>query len=138
VTWLATALVPAAAPPVSPVDATTGSLTGYILGFGPVGITALALAWLLFRGWRLVQPGYDDQVRVSGRNESRADLLEENRRLIAEKTRAEEQRDEALKIAQTQLVPMLVQFNATVSALIPLLQDLVARREGHERGTRRP
>jgi len=123
---------------VTPVDAATGSITGYIVGYGPLGIIALAMAWLFFKGWRLIPPAREDQIRGGARDDGRADLLKEVERLVAEKAHVEEQRDDALKIAQTQIVPLLVQFNATVAALLPLLQELVSRREGHDRGIGRP
>jgi hypothetical protein len=107
---------------VSPVDAATGSVVGYILGFGPIGIIALAFAF------RFIVPR---SAVDEAKDQARRDLLKENERLITEKTHAEEQRDDALRIAQEQIVPLLVSFNATVAALLPLLQELVSRREGH-------
>ena len=122
---------------VTPVDAATSSITGYILGFGPLGIFALVMAFLLFRGWRLMSPAALDAERAAARTDSRGDLLEERTRIIGEKTHAEEQRDEALHIAQTQIAPLLLQFNGTVTALLPLLQEMVARREGGHDGSAR-
>ena len=113
---------------VSPVDAATGSIVGYVLGFGPIGIIALAFAF------RFIVPR---SAVDEAKDQARRDLLKENERLITEKTHAEEQRDDALRIAQEQIVPLLVSFNATVAALLPLLQELVSRREGHDRGTGR-
>ena len=114
---------------VSPVDAATGSVVGYILGFGPIGIIALAFAF------RFIVPR---SAVDEAKDQARRDLVEENKRLIEEKGKAEESRDDALRIAQTQIVPLLVTFNATVAALLPLLQELVSRREGHDRGNGRP
>lgn len=114
---------------VTPVDSATGSLVGYILGYGPIGIIALAFAF------RFIVPR---SAVDEAKEQARRDLVEENKRLIAEKTHAEESRDDALRIAQEQIVPLLVTFNATVAALLPLLQELVGRREGHDRGNRRP
>jgi hypothetical protein len=114
---------------VSPVDAATGSIVGYVLGFGPIGIIALAFAF------RFIVP---KSAVDEAKDQARADLVEENKRLIAEKQHAEESRDDALRIAQVQIVPLLVSFNATVAALLPLLQELVSRREGHDRGNGRP
>ena len=122
---------------VTPVGAAADNITAYILGFGPLGIIVLALAWLLFRGWRLVPPGYEEKIRASGRDEARGDLLKELDRAIAGKDRSEAQRDDALRVASDQVVPLLVEFKSTIAALIPLLQDLVSRREGHDRGTSR-
>ena len=114
---------------VSPVDSATGSIVGYILGFGPIGIIALAFAF------RFIVPR---SAVDEAKDQARADLVKENERLIKEKAHAEEQRDDALRVANDQVVPLLISFNATVSALLPLLQELVSHREGHDRGTRRP
>jgi hypothetical protein len=119
--------------PVSPVDSAAGSVVGYVLGYGPLGIIALALAWLLFKGWRLAGPNRDAELRESLREDLRSDLLRENQRLLEEKNRAEEQRDEALKVARDQVVPILTTFNATMAALLPLLQELVRNRENRTR-----
>ena len=110
---------------VSPVDSATGSIVGYVLGFGPIGIIALAFAF------RFIVPR---SAVDEAKEQARRDLVEENKRLIAEKAHAEESRDDALRIAQEQVVPLLVTFNATVAALLPLLQELVSRREGNGRG----
>jgi hypothetical protein len=115
---------------VTPVDYAADSITGYILGFGPIGIIALAFAF------RWIVPGRSVEKAVEqARTEARADLIAERDRLLEEKREAEEQRDEQLKIAQTQLVPLLVNFTATTTALIPLLQQAVRAQEGHD-GTR--
>ena len=114
---------------VSPVDAATGSLVGYILNYGVLGVVALAL------GFRVIVPR---SAVDEAKEQARRDLVEENKRLIAEKIHAEESRDDALRVAQTQIVPLLVTFNATVAALLPLLQEMVSRREGHDRGNGRP
>lgn len=118
---------------VTPVDSAANSITGYVLGYGPIGILVLALGWLAFKGWRLVSPAREADVRDT----ARADLLKELNRVLAEKAKAEEERDEALRIARDQLVPVLVAFNASVSALLPILQEMAGRQGGHDRGTRR-
>jgi hypothetical protein len=114
------------------------SVTGLLVGYGPLGIAALALAYLLYKGWRLVPPDRDAAVRAAARSEARGDLLEERDRVIAEKTRIEAERDDALRVARDQLVPVLFAFNASVSALLPILQEIVRNREVRERdaGTR--
>lgn len=119
---------------VTPVDATTGSITSYVLGYGPVGVIALTLAWLIYKGWRLIPPDKEAANRETVRAEARADLLDERARVLTEKTRIEQERDEALKVAQTQMVPVLLQFTATTTALIPLLQEVVRNQEGHSSG----
>jgi len=60
---------------------------------------------------------------------ARADLVAENIRLIAEKQADEEQRDEALKLARDQVVPLLTTFNASVASRLPILQDVVRQQE---------
>ena len=109
---------------VSPVGTATSDIVTYILSFGPVGVVALAFAF------RFIVPAkaVDDAA-----HRAREDLIAERGRLIDEKTRAEEQRDDALRLAQTHLVPLLTTFTATTSALLPLLQELVSRREGNGR-----
>jgi hypothetical protein len=110
---------------VSPLDSASDSVVGYILGFGPLGIVALALAWLTFKGWRLISPAGEAAMRDAARNESRADLLAERDRLLTEKQQAEDQRDEALTIARDQLTPLLQSFVATTSVLVPILQEII-------------
>jgi hypothetical protein len=114
-TWLAEV-----GPSVTPIGSATSDIVTYILGYGVVGIVALAFAF------RFIVPR---SALDEAREQARADLVKENERLIAEKRQAEEQRDEALKVAQTQIVPLLTTFTATTSALIPLLQELVRDRE---------
>ena len=106
---------------VTPVGQATGDLVSYILGYGVLGIVSLALAFQFLVPAAAVK---------AAREQARGDLMEENKRLREEKAHAEEQRDEALKIAQDQLVPLLVNFNATVTGLMPLLQSIVQRTEG--------
>lgn len=116
---------------ITPGGEVTGNVVSYIVGYGPLGIVALALAYVLYKGL-LVPSKAAAKALAESVALARADLVRENERLIAEKTKAEEQRDEALKIAQTQLVPLLASFTATVSALLPLLQDLVREREARK------
>ena len=115
---------------VTPIDGATDSVTGYLFGFGPLGIGFVALAWLLFRGWRLVSPERADAIRAEGR----ADLIADRDRQVSEKHAAEEQREDALRVAR-ELAPLLSQFTATQGALIPILQEIIAdaaarRRQG--------
>lgn len=110
---LAVHMTPAATAP-SPVD----TAIGYLLSYGVLGVVALALAF------RFIVPrsALDD-----ARTQARADLAAENERLIREKTRAEEQRDDALKIAQDKILPTLVQFTAATGALLPVLQQIAGQ-----------
>lgn len=110
---------------VTPIDSASDSVVGYVLGFGPLGLVVLALAWLLFRGWRLVSP----EAAAAIREEGRKDLVAERDRLIAEKHAAEQQRDEAAKVA-SDLAPLLSSFIASTGALIPILQGIIAGRRG--------
>lgn len=105
---------------VSPVGSATGDVVTYILGFGPLGIGVVLYTM------RVIVPG---KAVEDARQQARTDLLKENERIIAEKLKAEEQRDAAMKIAQEQLVPLLGSFVATSQSLIPLLQELVRKRE---------
>lgn len=121
----------------TPIDQATSSLISYIVSWGVLGIFALLTGWLLLRGWRLVSPAELAAMRDSARTESRADLVAERDRLLAEKQQAEDQRDEAMQVASSQLMPLLISFTSSTQALLPLLQNLVgqgaadkARRQG--------
>jgi hypothetical protein len=98
---------------VSPVSAAAGDIVTYILGYGVLGVAAVLFVL------RIIVPA---KAVDEARTQARADLLKENERLIAE-------RDSALQAAHD-LVPLLTSFVATSQSLIPLLQDLVRRREG--------
>lgn len=113
---------------VTPIGNVTGDTISYILSFGPlgVGIVLFGLGYIVPK-----------TVMASAVASSRADLVAENARLIEEKHEAEQQRDAALKIAQEQVVPLLTSFVGTTSALLPLLQELVAMREDLRRNPRR-
>jgi hypothetical protein len=114
---------------VSPLSSVAGDITTYILGFGPLGIGVVLYTM------RVIVPG---KAIDEAREQARADLLEENRRLIAEKAEAERQRDEARRFATDQLVPLLGQFTAATSSLLPVLQELIRDREqGRDREDRR-
>lgn len=126
-TVLAMAHVLASGPGTSltPVDSAAESIVGYVLSYGLVGIVLVALAWLMFKGWRLVSPAFEARIRA----EARADLEAERNRLLAEKVKAEEERDEALRVARDQMVPLLSSFVTTTGTLVPLLQEIVLSRE---------
>jgi hypothetical protein len=55
-------------------------------------------------------------------------LSAENTRLISEKGRAEDQRDDALKLTQAQ-VPIMQNFTAIAGSLLPILQELTRYRD---------
>jgi hypothetical protein len=117
--WLP-ALLAVAPPVVSPIGTATGDIITYVLGYGVLGIVAVALAF----GFLVPKSAVE-----KARDQARADISAELQRTIEEKRDVEEQRDEAMKIAQTQIVPLLVSFTATATSLIPLLQELVRYRE---------
>lgn len=104
---------------VTPVDAVTGDIVSYILSYGVLGVVSLALAF------RFLVPR---SAVTEARQQARADLLEERTRILEEKAKAERERDEALRVARD-LAPMLVSFTSATQSLLPLLQDLVSRRE---------
>lgn len=124
-----------AAASISPIDSASESVVGYLLSYGPLGIIAVAIAYLLFRGYRLVPPGFESTVRDAARADARADLIGERDRVITEKQQAEDQRDEALTVARDQMAPLLSSFVATTGALVPILQEII--RESPARGRRR-
>ena len=96
----------------------SAEITPY-LNYGVLGAVFVAILF----GWIWAKPAVDR-------------LREERDRLIAEKTKAEEQRDAAIAIAQDKIVPLLTSFVSTSQTLIPLLQEIV--REGdHDRPRRR-
>jgi hypothetical protein len=111
-----------------PVDAATSSLVNYILGYGILGVAVLAFMV------GLIVPR---KALSDARKEAREDLERENGRLIEQNRILAEQRDDAVKIAQTQVVPLLTSFNATMTALLPLLQRLVAEQEAYGPASRR-
>ena len=94
-------------------------------------MVALALAFRF-----LVPKGAVDDAR----KEARGDLLDQIgrlerdcERLQREKAEAAEQRDEAQQFAQAQLIPLLLNFTNATGALLPILQDIVRRRDEQHR-----
>lgn len=124
-TWLALVLSGGPGSSVTPIGSATDSIVSYVLGFGPLGIVVLAFAFRF-----IVPKGAVEEAR----KEARTDLLAERDRLLEEKRDAEDQRDEALKVAREQLAPLLTSFVSTTSALIPLLQEII--RDPHTRRQR--
>jgi hypothetical protein len=110
---------------VSPVSSAAGDIVTYVLGFGPLGVGVVLYTL------RVIVPG---KAIDEAREQARADLLKETERLIAEKAEAERQRDDARQFATEQLVPLLGQFTAATSSLLPILQELIRDRE--QRGER--
>lgn len=123
----------------SPTDNVLGPAVSTIAGYGLVGVALLVLGWLYSRGWRLVSPAREKEIR----EEARADLLTQIAQLIAAAGRGEQEKhdirqqlDEQMRFAQSNLVPLLVNFTNATSALIPLLQELVRYREDNSDGRR--
>lgn len=85
------------------------------LNYGVLGLLVLGIV----TGWLWAKPSVDR-------------LLAERDRLIAEKEKAEQQRDAAINIAQERIVPLLTTFVSTTQTLIPLLQEII-HQESHER-----
>lgn len=74
-----------------------------ILNYGVLGIVVLALIF----GYLWAKPAVDD--------------------LKARAEKAEAQRDEALKLWQDNVIPLLQDFNEATKSLIPILQQLVGQ-----------
>lgn len=113
---------------ISPVGSAASDILTYILGFGPLGVGVVLYTL------RVIVPG---KAVDEAREQARTDLIEENRRLVAEKDAAVRKADDALKFAQDQLVPLLLAFNASVSSLLPVLQRLAAYQEDRPATRRR-
>jgi hypothetical protein len=116
-TWATLAYL--ATGPSASFPASGAELFQVVLGALNVGVCGL-VAWLFIAG-RLHS---DSEV---GR------LVAERERLVADKAKAEAQRDEALRTAQEKLVPLLTNFVSVTSVLIPLLQQAVASQERTDR-----
>lgn len=121
--------------PSSSADS-AGSLTAPILSTGLVGLFLVILGWLYFRGWRLISPAAEKELREKTRAEARGDLEAENARLREDHRQAEErwenerrqleqQRDEALRFLTSSLVPLITNFTSATQNLLPILQRLV-------------
>lgn len=113
--------------------ATSGStsLPAEITPFLNLGVLGL-LVIAIFFGWVWAKPSVEKVT--DEKNASIARLEAERDRLLAEKSKAETQRDEAISIAQDRIVPLLVTFVSTTQTLIPLLQEVVREdRDEHQR-----
>lgn len=119
-----------AASPLAPVAeasapaSLTEQIIGRFLGYGIVGIICLVLAWIIYKG-SFIRADTAAAMVTAGR----ADLLEENKRLREELASMRDQRDEAVRALGDQLIPMLLSFTSATQALLPLLQEMVRRRE---------
>jgi hypothetical protein len=95
-----------------------------VLGYGILGLVALSLAWIVYKGSFVPQKRADEMVAAG-----RADLLRENEQLRAELGKTQEQRDTAIRFIQDQFLPLLGNFTAATSSLLPILQGLTRWRE---------
>lgn len=125
------------AAPVNPADQVSGDLTSYVLSYGILGVAAVVLSWLAYKGWRLMSPAREAEIRKAVRDEARADLVTQVERFERQheqdqrdKREVGQQRDEALKYIQANLVPLLVNFTNATTALLPILQQVVQHQEG--------
>jgi hypothetical protein len=97
-----------------------GAAAQQVLGYGVTGAVALVLAWIVWKGSFVPQKRVDEMIAAS-----RADLLREIERLVTEKEKVEAQLAENLRFARDDLAPILFQFNASTSSLLPILQRVV-------------
>lgn len=100
------------------------------LNLGVLGLLTVAI----FMGWVWARPAVEKVVAEKDASIGR--LEAERDRLIAEKAKAEEQRDAAIAIAQDKIVPLAATLVSTNSMLVPLLQEIV-REGGDDRPRRR-
>lgn len=84
-----------------------------LLNYGVLGILVLALLF----GFVWAKPAVED--------------------LKASKAKAEQQRDEAVKLWQDNVIPLLQDFNEATKSLIPILQQLVSQQLQQRGGTTR-
>jgi hypothetical protein len=90
-----------------------------LLGYGIIGVVALALAWIVYKGAFVPTKRVDELITAS-----RADLLRENEQLRAELAKTQDQRDALQRFIQDQLLPLLGNFTNATSSLLPILQRL--------------
>lgn len=96
-------------------DTPTGSVDpiSLIIGYGPLG----AIIVLGIMGFIYLKP-------------SVTDLKAERDRLIAERNKADDQRDAMAETFQKELLPVLTKFLTTTEALLPLLQRVADKAGG--------
>ncbi len=114
--WLAV-LATGSPSDVSPVDTATSSAVGYVLNYGILGLVVIGFVF------KIIVPYWT--VRQT-RDEARADLIEENKRLIARAEHAERQQEEVMAVLQDRVTPILANFVAVSGSLVPVMQQLVA------------
>lgn len=96
----------------------TGSVDpiSLIIGYGPLG----AIIVLGIFGYIYLKPAVDN-------------LKEERDRALAERDKADDQRDAMAATFQKELLPVLTKFLTTTEALLPLLQRMVDKAGGDQR-----
>lgn len=93
----------------------------YLLNYGVLAIVVIGIAF----GFVVPKPSVDKQVVDASAAVQAAQ--DERDRALADKVKAEAQRDEAMQIAQEKIVPLLTTFVATVQTLLPILQSMAQR-----------
>lgn len=81
-----------------------------LLNLGVLGVVVL----LGLLGWIHFKPSVDD-------------IKAERDRALADKAKAEAQRDEMAKVLQDRLLPVIGDFITTTRSLLPILQELARR-----------
>jgi hypothetical protein len=56
---------------LTPIHNASDSIIGCILGYRPLGLFALVLGWLLFKGWRLTPRDLEARIRDAARADAR-------------------------------------------------------------------
>lgn len=124
------AVVHAGVPPLIPAlpfvadgpstpDGVIGAAASTVLGFGVLGILALALTYVVWKGSFTPSKRVDELVAAG-----RVDLLRENEQLREELARAQAQLAENLRFAKEDLTPILFQFTSATTNLLPILQQV--------------
>lgn len=103
--------------PVTSLNA--GEIFSFAFSALDLGVAGLML--LLF-----IQGKLHSSDELDHEREARREELAHEREA---RKKAEDQRDEALRVATDQVVPLLTTFNASVSALLPILQGIVHTQE---------
>jgi hypothetical protein len=113
---------------VTPAEPVTSSITGILVGYGPLGVFVLVMGWLFLKRWRFISPDEEAKIRQEAREEGRADLTTELQRADARAERAETRAAQAeakYDAVVEDLKPLLQSFVSVTSTLNPILQDIV-------------
>lgn len=118
-----TAIISAAADS-GPADAAPTSITGILVGYGPLGVAVLVMGWLFLKRWRFISPDEEAAIRKEARDEGQAELDRASARADRAEVRAD--RAEAKYDAVVDdLKPLLSSFISVTGTLNPILQDIV-------------